>query len=388
MENEIKPNVFFTGVTHPERKIFDEFMKLEKGTSYNSFVVKGSQKTAIIDTADPAKEQEFLENIKNLNLEKIDYIVSNHAEQDHSGCIPKILEIYPNAKVVCNQKCKEMLQHELLLSEEKFFIIKDRQEISLGDKTLQFIFAPWVHWPETMFTYIKEDKILFTGDLFGSHIASEEIYSKDDPLVESEAKRYFAGIMMPFRNFIRKHMETIKSIDVEIIAPTHGPIYKNPEFILDLHNDWASETPKNLVVIAMVSMHHSTEAMVHHLEESLKQRNIETKTVNIVQDLDKALMYLTDAKILVLATPTFFAGPHPAMIYAAYLINCLKPKAKFVGIMGSEEWGGMMEKQLQAFFKTYRPDYLQSVMTKGFPDQKTLNKISSLADQILEKHKN
>ncbi len=387
MPQEIKPNIFFTGAIHPDRKLFDEFMKLPDGTSYNSFFIKGSEKNALIDTVDPSKENPFFENLKQLGITKIDFIVSNHAEQDHSGCIPKTLEMFPNAKVVCNARCKEMLMHELLIPEEKFFVITDRQTISLGDKTLEFIFAPWVHWPETMFTYCREDKILFTGDLFGSHIAFSELLSKNDEFVKSEAKRYFAGIMMPFRSFIRKHLETISKLQIEIIAPTHGPIYTNPGFIIELHKDWASEESKNIAVIALVSMHHSTEAMVHHFEESLKQKGVEVKTFNIVEDLDKAVMKLTDAKTLVLATPTFFAGPHPSMVHAAYLINCLKPKAKYLAMIGSEEWGGKMTDQLTAFFTFYKPEMLGKVTTKGFPKEDTLVQLEKLAEQIAEKHK-
>lgn len=387
MENQLKPNIFFVGATHPERKLFDEFMKLDLGTSYNSYLIIGNEKTALIDTVDPCKQQALVDNIKALNIQKIDYIISNHAEQDHAGSIPKILELFPDAKVVANEKCKTILQHELQIKDDKFMIIDDRQILSLGDKTLEFIFAPWVHWPETMFTYLREDKILFSGDLFGSHIAFEEVFSKNDKTVHDEAKRYFASIMLPFRGFIRNHLETLKSINISIIAPAHGPIYQDQKFIFDLHQDWASEEPKNKVAILFVSMHQSTEAMSKKIEELLRQRGIDSFCFDIVHDLDQALIVMADAKTIILASPTFFAGPHPAMVHAAYLINCLKPKAKHAAIIGSKEWGGKMAEHLKSMFTFYKPEIIDTVMARGFPDEKTINELVRLADTIAEKHK-
>lgn len=181
-------------------------------------------------------------------MENIDYVISNHAEQDHSGTIPKILELYPDAKVVTNEKCKEFLIELLLIQEEKFLVIKDGETLPLGGKTLEFIIAPWVHWPETMLTYLKEDKILFPCDLFGSHLATSDLYAIDECMVYTSVKRYYAEIMMPFRTSIKKHMERIDGIDVDLIAPSHGPVYHKPKFILDAYEDWVSDNVKNEVI--------------------------------------------------------------------------------------------------------------------------------------------
>ncbi|MCK4443305.1 MAG: MBL fold metallo-hydrolase, partial [Thermoplasmata archaeon] len=147
---ELTKDIHYVGAVDWDRRLFDSLIPLPEGTSYNSYLIRGGEKTALIDTVDPPKEKELLSNLEKLGVESIDYIISHHAEQDHSGAIPTILKKYPNAKVVTTPKCKSMLMDHLLLSEDDFIEVEDRETLSLGNKTLEFIYAPWVHWPETM----------------------------------------------------------------------------------------------------------------------------------------------------------------------------------------------------------------------------------------------
>ncbi|MDD5502892.1 MAG: FprA family A-type flavoprotein, partial [Candidatus Thermoplasmatota archaeon] len=238
---KIKDGIYAVGAIDWDRRLFDELIPLPDGTSYNSYLIFGSEKTALIDTADPSKEFELLSNLKQAGVSKIDYVIANHAEQDHSGSIPKILEMFPTAKVVTNAKCKEMLKDLLHVPEEKFIVVADHQALQLGGRTLEFILAPWVHWPETMLTWLREDKILFPCDFLGSHMASSSLYVENEPAVYRSAKRYYAEIMMPFRQMIKKHIEVVKALNPEIIAPSHGPVYGKPKFILDAYSDWISD---------------------------------------------------------------------------------------------------------------------------------------------------
>ena len=185
---QLKSNIYSVGAIDWDRRLFDELIPLPDGTSYNAYLVKGSKKTVLIDTVDLPMADVLIENLKQLKIKNIDYVIANHAEQDHSGSLPKILEIYPNAKVVVTAKCKEMLVDLLLIPESTFITVDDGSSISLGDKTLEFIHAPWVHWPETMFTYLKEDKILFTCDFLGSHLATSDLFVTDEPVVYEAAK--------------------------------------------------------------------------------------------------------------------------------------------------------------------------------------------------------
>ena len=162
---EIKKGVFYVGSSHWDRRLFDELIPLPDGTTYNSYLIRGSEKTVLIDSVDPEKEHELISNLHELGVKKLDYVIANHAEQDHSGSISRVLKEYPQAKVITNQKCKTMLMELLLIPEEKFITVGDKDTISLGDKILEFIIAPWVHWPETMLTYLQEDRILFPCDI-------------------------------------------------------------------------------------------------------------------------------------------------------------------------------------------------------------------------------
>ena len=248
----ITDDILRVGAIDWDRRLFDELIPLPDGTSYNAYLIKGSEKTALIDTVDPSKTEVLIENLKNLNVKKIDYVISHHAEQDHSGAIPKILELYPEAKVITSSKCRDMLIDLFHIKKDRFTTVDDEDTLSLGNKTLIFIFVPWVHWPETLLTYLKEEKILFPCDLFGSHLATSELYAEDEAKVYESAKRYYAEIMMPFRKHIVNHLKKLESFDIKIIAPSHGTVYRNPDFIVDAYQDWEGDKFKNEVSLPYV----------------------------------------------------------------------------------------------------------------------------------------
>lgn len=385
---EIKSRVYSVGAIDWDRRLFDELIPLPDGTTYNSYLIKGGEKTALIDTVDPTKEKELIENLGKLGINKIDYIIANHAEQDHSGTIPKILELHPNAKVVTNPKCKGMLMELLLIPEGKFITVDDGENLSLGDKTLEIIYAPWVHWPETMLTYLKEDKILFPCDLFGTHLAISDLYARDEARVYESAKRYYAEIMMPFKNNIKRHLEKIEKLEIEIIAPSHGPIHNRPEFILDAYRDWVSDEVKNEVLIPYVSMHGSTDKMVGYLVDALMERDITVKPFNLTRtDIGELATALVDAATIVIASPTVLVGPHPNVVSAVYLANALRPKVKFASVIGSYGWGGKMLEQITGMLGNLNVEIIEPVIVKGHPGEEDFKSLDRLADEILQKHK-
>ncbi len=385
---QIKPGVYTVGSIDWDRRLFDELIPLPDGTTYNSYFIKGNEKTALIDTVDPPKENELFDNLKKLDVNNIDYVIANHAEQDHSGTIPKILKTFPNAKVVTNAKCKGMLMDLLLIPEGKFIVVNDADTLSLGNKTLQFIMAPWVHWPETMLTYLREDKILFPCDFFGSHLATSDLYSTDEPKVYESAKRYYAEIMMPFRNSIKKHMEKLKQFDIEMIAPSHGPIHNKPDFILDAYKNWISDNVKNEVIIPYVSMHGSTDKMVRYFVNALMKRDITVKPFNLTKtDIGELAKALVDAATIVIASPTVLVGPHPAAVYATYLANALRPKTKFASIIGSYGWGGKMVDTITGMLGNLKVELISPVIVKGYPTEDNFKDLEKLADEIFNKHR-
>ncbi len=385
---QVKPDIFEVGAIDWDRRLFDELIPLPDGTSYNAYIIKGSEKTALIDTVDPAKTETLIINLAEAGIEKIDYLIAHHGEQDHSGSIPTVLEIYPDAKVVTNEKCKNMLIDLMSIDPQRFIVIEDGQELSLGNKTLNFIFTPWVHWPETLSTYLVEDKILFSCDFFGSHLASSELFVKDKPRVYEAAKRYYAEIMMPFRGPIEKNLEKIKDLDIKIIAPSHGQLYDEPEFIIDAYKEWISDKVENKVIVAYVSMHGSTKKMVEHLVSAIIAKGIGVQQFNLIGgDIGRLAVEMVDAAGIVLASPTVLAGAHPAAAYAAFLVNALRPKTKYLAVIGSFGWGGRMVEQLKGLLPSSKAEILEPVIIKGEPKEQDFKKLDELAEKIAEKHK-
>jgi len=385
---ELKPNVYLIRAIDWDRRLFDELIPLPEGTTYNAYLVEGSEKTALLDTVDPTKTDLLLGGLTASGVDRIDYVVSHHAEQDHSGSIPAILARYDGAKVVTNAKCKAMLIDLVQIDEARFLTVQDGQTLSLGDKTLQFLDIPWVHWPETMATYLREDKILFPCDFFGSHLATSSLYVDDEPLAYESAKRYYAEIMMPFRSIIRKNLEKVGKLEIEMIAPSHGPVHDKPRYIVDAYKDWVSDSVKNEVVLVYVSMHESTKKMVEHFADALIRRGIVVRQFNLAAtDLGRLAIALVDAATLVLGSPTVLTGAHPKAAYAAFVANALRPKTRFASIVGSFGWGGKMVEQLTGLLTNMKVELLTPVIAKGQPKDEEFLALDMLADQILAKHR-
>jgi flavorubredoxin len=385
-KRQIKEKIDWLGVVDWDRRLFDSLIPLPDGTTYNAYLVEGSEKTALLDTVDPLMADELMAQLD--GVPRVDFIISHHAEQDHSGAIPCVLDRFSEAKVVTTPKAKGMLIDLLRIPESAFVTVQDGETLSLGDKTLKFIHTPWVHWPETMATYIEEDRILFSCDFYGSHIATTDLFVTDQGRVYEAAKRYFAEIMMPFRSVIEKNIEKLKAYDVQMIAPSHGQIYDRPSWIMEAYRDWILGAPQNTVVLPYVSMHASTKSMVDFLVGSLVKKGMRVELFNLtVTDIGKLAMALVDAGTIVVGTPTVLAGPHPLAAYAAFLANALRPKAQFLSIVGSYGWGGKAVETLAGLIPNLKVEVLDPVLCKGVPSKTDLEALDRLADTIAQKHK-
>ena len=383
---KIKDRIYWMGSVDWDRRLFDSLIPLPDGTSYNAYLIEGSEKTVLLDSVDPQMADELLAQLEGIS--KIDYVISHHAEQDHSGTIPQVLEKYPAARLISTPKAKGLLMDLLRIPEESFITVKDGETLSLGDKTLKFIHAPWVHWPETMVTYLKEDRILFSCDFFGSHIATTDLFVTDEGRVCEAAKRYYAEIMMPFRKVIGKNLEKLASYDIEMIAPSHGQIFQRPAFIIDAYREWILGPVRNTVVLPYVSMHASTKQMVDYLVSSLVEKGVGVEQFNLgVTDIGKLAMALVDAATIVIGTPTILAGPHPYAAYGAFLANAIRPKAKFLSIIGSYGWGGKTVEILAGMIPNLKVEVIDPVLCKGVPSTDDLKALDDLATTIAEKHK-
>jgi len=381
---KIIDDVYWMGSVDWDKRLFDVLVPLPDGTSYNAYLVKGSEKTALLDTDEPHLIDELLKQLE--SVDRVDYVISHHAEQDHSGGIPKILEMFPQAKVVTNPKAKEMLLDLLEIPEESFWVVEDGSKLSLGNKTLRFLYTPWVHWPETMVTYLEEDRVLFSCDFFGSHIAPSDLFVENEALALDAAKRYYAEIMMPLRMIIGKNLEKLAPLDIAMIAPSHGPVYRRPELILDAYDRWINGPLRKKVVLPYVSMHESTKRLVDHFVASLVEKDIGVHQFNLeVTDTGKYAMSLVDSSALVVATPTVLAGPHPYAVYFSYLANALRPRILYKSFIGSYGWGGRTLEMLKDLTSGLQAELLDPVFCKGHPDEEGFAAVDQLAASLAEK---
>jgi len=383
---EIVPGVQFVGAPDFDRRLFDSLIPLPDGTSYNAYLVRGRDKTALMDAVDPTMLhvlRAYLEDIP-----RIDYVVSHHTEQDHSGGLPWVLERYPGAQLLSSEPAKPMLTDHLGLDPAKIRTVADGERLELGGKTLRFIYTPWVHWPETMSTYLEEDGILFSCDWFGSHMAATDLFIDGVDGILTEAKRYYAEIMMPFRKTVQKNLDKIKDLEIRLIAPSHGPIHRNPQSIIRAYRDWTDDKPHNSVVLPWVTMHGSTAIMVERLVSALSERGITVFPFNMAAaDIGKLAMALVDAATLVVAAPTVHVGPHPLILGAVVLANALRPKVRFASIVGSYGWGSKMVDAIKAAMPNLRVELLPPVICKGLPRPSDLEAIDKLAEAIAGKHR-
>lgn len=382
---EIRKGIMLMGAQDWSRRLFDSLIPLPDGTSYNSYLIKGKEKTALIDTVEPLLFSELEQQLE--GIEKIDYLVSLHSEQDHSGSLPHLIQKYPEATVVCSPKAKELLIDHLGIPESKIKTVEDAEIISLGERELHFVHTPWVHWPETMSAYLPQEKILFSCDFMGSHMAGSRMFAGDDPAVLEAAKRYYAEIMMPFRQMIKSNMAKVRNLDIQMIAPSHGPLWDKPEIIMSAYEDWISEGVHNKVVIPYISMHGSTAKMVDFLTAELADRKVEVHLFDLaVTDIGKLAMELVDAATIVIGTPTVHVGPHPNVAYAATLANAIKPKAKYAAVIGSYGWASKAVEHITGMIPALKVEVLGAVLCKGDPSPDTYRQLRDLADLIASKH--
>ncbi len=332
-------NVYYVGVKDRDRRLFDSLVPLPQGTTYNSYLIK-DEKTALIDTVNPGFEEELVSRINQIHpVTDIDYIVMNHAEPDHAGAIPYLLEKNSKAKLVATKRGAEAAQIYFNTPENRIKIVSDGETLNLGKKTLRFIEAPMLHWPETMFTYLEEDKILFPCDFLGLHTAYG-LYDDEVPELMEYAQRYFGEIMMPFRGMGKRGMDKINDLDVSMIAPSHGPIHRNPKSILDAYLKWTKGETKEKALVVYATMWGSTKKMVQQIVETLESQGIETPVYDLASaDVGDIAKDLVDSRAIILGTPTVLNKMHPLAVYAVHLVKVLNPPAKYAVALTSYGWG-------------------------------------------------
>ena len=383
---EIAPGIYWVGAVDWNRRLFDALVPLPYGTTYNAYLVVG-EKTALVDTVAVGFGDLLLEKVaQKVAPEKIEYLVMNHAEPDHAGSIPRLLAVAANAKLVVNKKGAEMAQVHYKVPPERILEIKDGDTLDLGGKTLKFQDAPWLHWPETMFTFAVEDGVLFSCDFLGAHLATDRMFDDDtDAPLLFEAKRYYAEIMMPFRRMAERALDKIAALQPKVVAPSHGPMYRNPERIIAAYERWVRGPLEPKVVVVYASMHGHTEKLAGALCSALSKEGIEVVPFDLaVTDVSHVASDLVDASGIAVGSPTVLGGAHPLVVYALTLIKAIKPRAKLAVVFGACGWGGGGVASIKAMLEPSGIQVLDSCEIKGPAEEAELARAAELGKLLAE----
>lgn len=358
MGDDIKPikiveNIYWVGVIDWNLRDFHGY-ETPKGGTYNSYLII-DEKITLIDTVKAEFFEEMISKISDIiDPSKIDYIIANHAEMDHSSSIPDIMKIAKDAKLVCSVKGKKSLyEHygEMGFDTWDIHEVQTADEINTGKYTLQFIESVMLHWPDSMHTYLKEEKILFSNDAFGQHIATSERFEDQLENVIEDAKIYYANIIMPFGKQVLGYIEKVKQMGIEIsmIVPAHGVIWRNnPEKIINEYIKWAKGPSDSSVVIVYDTMWKSTEKMAKEILEGVQLQNVNVKMRHLRHnDWSKIITECMDASVIAIGSPTHNNGMFFTTAgFLRYLMG-LKPKNKKFFVFGSYGWGGGAVKSIE-----------------------------------------
>ncbi len=389
----LKEGINWVGVIDWNLRDFHGYIT-RRGTSYNAYLIR-DEKTALIDTVKCNFAEELAHNIEELvSLDKIDYIIVNHVEMDHSGSLPEIAKLCKNAKIISCQRGKDALIEHYGAEFNRVEVIKTGDELKLGKHTLRFLETPMLHWPDSMFTYIVEDKILVSNDAFGEHYATSGRFDDevDQQELMEEARIYFANILMPFAPLItRKIQEVVQmGIPIEMIAPDHGVIWrKDPSKIINAYLQWSAFVSKQKVVVVFDTMWGSTNKMARAIEDGVVSEGVEVKILKLrATDNTDIVTEILEAKAVIVGSPTLNSGMFPTLGSFLTYITGLKPRGKLWAFFGSFGWGGgavrgMVEMAKKAGFEVYEP----TVEIKYIPDDEDLKKCFDFGKQIAQKIK-
>ncbi|MGL5124188.1 MAG: FAD-dependent oxidoreductase [Fusobacteriaceae bacterium] len=388
---ELKKDIYWLGSLDPNLKVFDIIMETEFGTTYNSYLVKGNEKTAVFETVKEKCFDEYLEKLSSItDVSKLDYIVVSHTEPDHAGSISKLLKYAPQAKIVASERAVEFLK-DIMNEEFEYIIVDTNSELSLGDKTLQFYSVPFLHWPDTIYTYIKEEKLLITCDSFGSHYSFDEIlYSKiseEKKIDYNKALRYYyMAIFSPFKPYLIEALEKIKSIynEIEMVLPGHGPVLdKNPQKIMEIYREWSKPVEhknQHLVVIPYVAAYGYTEELAFEIEKGIKQysKDIEVIKFNInISNFGalkfEILRYMSKATGILFGTSTINGDAISLISELAMSMDPISYGGRYASSFGSYGWSGEGVDNIIDRLDQLRMNVLDGYKIKFKPNEEKLN---------------
>ena len=340
---QLAPNVWWVGEVDPELRVFDIIMRAEHGTSYNSYLIKGEKATALIETVKEPFFEDYITRLKQLvDPKQIDYIILNHMEPDHSGSITRLLKEAPQAKVVVSKTGEHFIKH-ILNSTPELLKVGDGDQLDLGGKTLQFISAPFLHWPDSMFTYLKEEQFLFGCDFLGAHYADPMFGYNSDPDFDNDFKYYYDHIMRPFKRYVIAALDKLQNYPLKLVAPGHGPIIRHEiDKFLDLYRNWSEANPEtDRVIVAYLSAYGNTAKLAEQIAEGIKAAGVGVELYDLEKTSPVELVEkIEGSKGLIVGSPTINGDavkPAHDLLSSLATINL---KGKLGAAFGSYGWSG------------------------------------------------
>jgi anaerobic nitric oxide reductase flavorubredoxin len=389
----LKEGISWVGVIDWDLRDFHGYVT-NRGTTYNAYLIQ-DEKTALVDTVKSTFADELVRNItEHTSFDKIDYIIVNHVEMDHSSSLPIIAKLASNARIFASVRGKDELIEHYGKEFERVETVKTGDELKVGKKTLRFIEAPMLHWPDSMFTYLVEDKILMPNDAFGQHLASSERFDDevDEHVLMEEATIYYSNILMPLAPLITRKIQEVVAmkIPIDMIAPSHGIIWrKDPMKIVNAYLNWSAGATKNKVVIVFDTMWHSTDKMARAIANGIASEGVDVKMVKLRSSPNsEAITEVLDAKAVLVGSPTLNNQMFPTLSSFLTYATGLKPKGKLWGFFGSYGWGGgavrgMIEMVKKAGFDVMEP----GLEIKFVPDNDDLKRCVEFGRQVAQKIK-
>jgi flavorubredoxin len=386
-KTEIKPNIYWVGGIDWDIRNFHGYIT-QRGTTYNAYLII-DEKITLVDTVKHYLFDEMLARIKEIvDPEKIDYIVTNHVEMDHSGSLPKIKEIAKNAKIITSPMGEKGLKRHYK-KDWDFQVVKSGDTLNIGKRTLTFVHVPMVHWPDNMVTYIANDKLLLPNDGFGQHIASCERY--DDQIgwdiLKEEAMKYYGNIVMPYGDQVNKALEALGGLDIDMIAPSHGVIWRSmiPK-IIEEYKKWANYETENKAVIIYDTMWGTTEKMARKLREGLLEKGVSVTMRNLKTCHNSDIITnLNDSKLIIIGSPTINNGMMPSMGGFLTYIKGLRPRNRVGFVFGSYGWGGQAVGQIEEILQDLKWELpMEGLKIKYIPDDDELENVKELGKKLGE----
>jgi len=382
---EIKPNVYWVGGIDWDIRNFHGYLT-QRGTTYNAYLIM-DKKITLIDTVKHYLYDEMLARIKTIvDPKKIDYIISNHVEMDHSGSLPKILQIATNAQLVTSTRGeKGLLRHYKENWNAK--VVKTGESLSIGKRTLHFVEIPMVHWPDSMVTYSPTDKLLLPNDAFGQHIAGNERFDDefDWGILKEEAAKYYANIVMPYGSQVEKALSALSNLDINMIAPSHGIIWRSyiPK-ILKEYTKWSSYKAEKKALVIYDSMWKSTEKLAYAIQEGIEEAGIHVSMRNLsTTHISDIITDVLTSQLILIGSPTLNNTMLPTMGGFLTYLKGLRPKNKIGFVFGSYGWGGQAVGEIENVLKDLSWELPEKSININFiPDENELNTIKNMGKKL------